>query len=170
MSSLPAIAALTLLTSACVLNADHVETELIRVCTTDVPVTLVAESPQLTVGSIAVDGIGATVDHPDARASVDSLTIATTEAGQDFSFAESMHLDFLAIDSALPVARTVDVMSTGGQSPWSGAGDSSVELVDYLTSEMLEMRLEITGPAPAQPLDILFSACLDVNGIVIDDK
>jgi hypothetical protein len=170
MSSLPAIATLALLVSGCVLNADHVETELIRVCTSDVPVTLVTESPQITAGSIAVDGIGATVDHPNARATVDSLTIATTDPARDFSFAEEMHLDFIALGSTLPVARTVDAMSTGGQSPWSSSGDSSVDLVGYLTSETLEMRLEITGPAPAQPLDILFSACLDVNGIVIDDK
>jgi hypothetical protein len=122
------------------------------------------------VGSIAVDGIGATVDHPDARATVGTLTIATTDAALDFAFAEAMHLDFIAMGSPLPEARALDALSAGGQSPWTAEGDPSVDLVDYLTSDMLEMRLELMGPAPSESLDVLFSACLDVDGITIDDK
>ncbi len=170
MSSAPTIASCMIFLSACVLSSDHDNTKLVRVCTSEVAVTLRAEGAGLMVGSIAVDGIGASVDHPNARATVGTLTIETTNPAEDFGFAEAMHLDFIALDSPLPRVRALDAPSMKGQSPWTAAGDPTVDLVDYLTSEMLEMRLELTGTAPSAPLEILFSACLDVDGIRIDDK
>jgi hypothetical protein len=160
--------ALLALSSACVIDAQHVRTELVKVCTTDVPLLLVAESPQLSVATIAVDGIGATVDHPDARASLSSLTIVLTDASRDFGFADSVSLDLISLGAGLPAARVAEGPSTG-VSPWTVSGDPAIDLVAYLTSEALEMRLEIRGESPADAPGMLFSACLDVEGIEIED-
>ena len=170
MSRHHAIAALTLLTSACVIEAEHVKTRLVQVCTEELPLVFERQSSGLSVATVEVDGIGATVDHPDARTSLRTMTIEVLSGADDFAFADSLTLDFVAPASGLPPARAAEAMSEQGASPWTVPGDSGLDLVDYLTAETLEMRLTLSGEMPAGPVVTLFGACLDVDGIVIADR
>lgn len=130
---------------------------------------LFAESAELAVATVEVDGVGATVDHPDARASLLSLSLTALAGVEDFRFADGLTLDFVAPGTGLPPAHVAQARSVGGESPWLASGDSTIDLVDYLTADLLQMRLEVSGAIPVDNFAVSFDACLKVEGIAIED-
>ncbi len=163
------IGVLAIAAGGCVIDADHVSTRLVQVCTEDVPLLFSQESADLAVASIAVEDVGATVDDPDARATLDTVVLEARTGITDFSFASALRVVVIAPDSGLPDAEIAALSPLSGESPMTAAGDGAINLVDYLTSEMLTVRVELAGAAPVSSFSALFDACLDVEGIEIED-
>lgn len=161
-----ALLPLCLLASGCVLDSSHVSTELLAVCTEDVPLLFDREGDR-SVARVVVDDVGASIDHPDARATLDTLTLEVLNGVDDLTFAQAMTLDIEAPD--LPGARVVDA-PVSGVDRLSASGDPSVDLVRYLTSDRLALSLELRGPAPASDFALMLDACLDVEGVIVEDE
>jgi len=152
----------------CVLDSSHVSTELVAVCTEDVPLVLERESDTRSTARVEVKKVGAQVDDPDAHATLDVVSLAVLNGVDDLAFAERMTLDVLAPGSGLPDARVVDAPVAGTASV-TAQGDDTIDLVDYLTADELAIRLALDGPSPGD-FAVLFDACIDVDGIVVDDE
>lgn len=155
--------------SGCVIDANHVRTTLKKVCAEDVPLQFSRESAELSAATVVVEDVGATVDDPDARASLATAVLEAITVVDDFSFVSSVGIDVIAPGSPLPDVRVAEVAALTGESPMTAPGDPSINLVDYLTSDTLQVRVELVGPAPAPSFGVLMDACLDVEGIEIED-
>lgn len=156
-----------LLLPGCVLDSSHVSTELVAVCTEDVPLLFDRASATESVARVTVEDVGASIDHPDARATLDTISLEVLNGVDDLGFAESMTLDIEAPGAGLPDARVVDAPVSGADRV-TASGDDQVDLVGYLTADELGLRLVLTGPAPGN-FALLLDACLDVEGIVVED-
>jgi hypothetical protein len=160
--------AFALLASGCVLDSSHVSTELLSVCTDDVPLLFERVAADRSAARVTVDDVGATIDHPDARATLGALSLEVLAGVDDLGFAEAMTLDVEAPGSDLPDARVVDA-PVSGVDRLSAQGDDAVDLVRYLTSERLALELELIGPAPGS-FALVLDACIEVEGIVVEDE
>lgn len=158
---------LILLLPGCVLDSSHVSTELVAVCTEDVPLLFDRDDDDRSVARVEVKKVGAQVDDPDASATLDTVSLAVLNGVDDLAFAERMELDLLAPGSDLPDARVVDAAVSGTASV-SAEGNPDVDLVDYLTADELALRLTLIGPAPGD-FALLLDACIDVDGLVVED-
>lgn len=158
---------IALVCPGCVLDSSHVSTELVAVCTEDVPLVLERESSTRSTALVEVKKVGAQVDDPDAHATLDTVSLTALNGVDDLAFAERMTLDILAPGSGLPDARVVDA-AVAGTASLDAQGDDAIDLVDYLTADELAIRLALEGPAPGD-FAVLFDACIDVDGIVVED-
>ena len=152
--------------SGCVLDSSHVSTELVAVCTEDVPLLFDRDGAERSVARVTVEDVDASIDHPDARATLAELSLEVLNGVDDLTFAEMMTLDIEASD--LPDARVVDA-PVAGVDRLSASGDASIDLVQYLTSDRLSLVLVLMGPAPAGDFALMLDACLDVEGVVVED-
>jgi hypothetical protein len=157
------------LAAGCVIDAEHVSTELVAVCTEDVPLLFEVESPETAVATVQVEDVGATIDDPDARATLDTVVLTPANGVADFAFVDAMQVDLLAPGSALPTVTIAEVTAIDARAALTAPGDSSIDLVDYLTSEVLLVRVELAGRAPASGFAAVLDACLDVDGIEIEE-
>lgn len=155
------------LCGACVIASDHVSTELHAVCTEDVPLPFQRTAGGRAVAEVAVEDVGASVDAPDAHATLAFMTLDAARGIDDFAFAESMAMDLLAPGS--DPARVAELAPVPASASVIAGGDPAVDLVDYLTSDRLTVRVALTGDAPADGFLATFSACIDVAGIVVED-
>lgn len=153
---------------ACVLASDHVSTELHAVCTEDVPLPFQRALAGRAVAEVEVEDVGASVDEPDARATLDVVTLEAGRGIDDFAFADSMAMDLLA--PGRDAARVAALEPVPAAATVSADGDRDVDLVDYLTSERLSIRIALTGEVPADGFLATLSACIDVDGIVVEDE
>lgn len=156
--------------SGCVIDSTHVRTELIKICTEDLPLGFAQENPQLAVARLPIGDVGGQVDdNPGARAELESVVFGVNGGLADFSFAESVRVELLAPSSALPDVEIAEDPEPTGETPMVALGDRSVNLVDYLVTESVEVRFEIAGSIPSPTFSTLFSACLDVEGVAVED-
>lgn len=162
------IAWLTIAATGCVLDSSHVSTRLYAVCTEDVLLPFDRVSATLSAARVTIEDVGAQIDDPDARATLDEVVLEAFTGIDDFTFAEAMTMDLVAPGAGLPDARVAETSDIGGASPLRVAGDSSVDLVGYLTAETLEVRIDLIGDAP-NDFAVMLDACLDVEGIEITD-
>jgi hypothetical protein len=162
-----ALLLLALASSGCVLDSSHVSTELIAVCTDDVPLVFERTGADESVARVEVTKVGATVDDPDARATLATVSLEVLNGVDDLSFAQAMTLDVLAPGSGLPDARVVDA-PVAGLDRVSAHGDDQIDLVEYLTSDSLTIRIALEGPSPGD-FALMLDACLDVDGLVVED-
>ncbi|HEU5060622.1 MAG TPA: hypothetical protein VFU21_29025 [Kofleriaceae bacterium] len=153
--------------SACVLASDHVSTELHAVCTEDVPLPFRRVAAGRAVAEVEVDDVGASVDAPEAHATLDVMTLEAGRGIDDFAFADSMAMDLLAPGREDARVAALDPMPPAATV--SADGDRDVDLVDYLTSDRLTVRIALTGDIPADGFLATFSACIDVEGIAVED-
>ena len=151
----------------CVLDSSHVSTELVAVCTEDVPLLFDRDDDDRSVARVEVKKVGAQVDDPDASATLDTLSLAILNGVDDLAFVERVELDLIAPGSDLPDARVVDA-PVSGTTTVSAAGDPAVDLVDYLIADELALRLALVGPSPGD-FALLLDACIDVDGLVVED-
>jgi hypothetical protein len=162
------IVVLACVASGCVIDADHVSTRLYAVCTREVPLLFTQASTGVAVASVAVEDVGAMVDDPDARASLDTLVLEARTGISDFSFASSLRATVLAPGSSLPAALVAELSPVSGESPMTAAGDRSINLVDYLSADSLAVQIELFGTAPNDTFSALLEACLEVDGVEIE--
>jgi hypothetical protein len=162
---LTAAVALALAVPACVFDAEHVETRLVEVCAADVPASFGRRSADLTVATVAIAEIGATLDDPDARAWLRAITVEAA----DLAFADRLRVELAAPGSGLADLEIAEAAVTAEGGTLTAAGDPAVDLVDHLTSGGLELRVELAGEAPAADLPATLSACLGVDGLEISD-
>lgn len=153
----------------CVIDSSHVRTTLIEICAEDLPVLFRQDSPRVASASVMVEDVGAEIDAPDARAELQSIVLESRGDIEDFSFADSVRAELIAPSSMLPNVAVAEDLSVSGESPMIAPGDRSVNLVDYLLSDMLEVRIVIEGDIERSSFNTLFSACIDVEGIAIED-
>jgi hypothetical protein len=151
-----------------VIASDHVSTELRAVCTADVPLPFQQEAPHRAVAEIDVEDVGATIESTDAHATLREVTLAAASGIDDFAFAESMEMDL--VTPGREAARVAELAPVPAGSPFVAPGDPDVDLVDYLTAERLTVRVALTGAVPDRPFAAAMSACIDVEGIVVDDE
>ena len=154
-------------TGGCVIASEHVSTELRAVCTDDVPLPFQQAAPRRAVAEIQVEDVGASIESTDAHATLREVTLAAASGIDDFAFAESMAMDLVAPER--DAARVAELAPVPAPSPLVAAGDPEIDLVDYLTAERLLVRVTITGDVPERPFAAAMSACIDVEGIVVDD-
>jgi hypothetical protein len=159
---------LLLLADACVLSSDHVSTELHAICTEDVPLPFEPVSPTRAVARVEVEDVGATIEAPDASATLDTVVLEAATGIDDIAFADAMEIDLLA--PGFPDARVAEVSPLSGESPLSASGDDRVDLVDYLTADSLEIRIAFTGQVPDRAFLAILDACIAVDGIVVEDE
>jgi len=156
------------LSSGCLISKDHVSTELLSICTEPVLMPYLEESPGLFVAEMDIEGVGRTVEA-DAYAGLATLEISPLSGVESMGFASSITIDILAPGSALPDVRIAEVLQPGPANPMRADGDLSINLAEYLTSEALSMRVEVAGDAPVNQFAAELAACLDVDGIKVDD-
>jgi hypothetical protein len=162
-----ALVLIALLSNACVIASDHVSTELHRICTEDVPLPFERTAPRRAVAEVEVEDVGATIDSTDAQATLDWVSLEAAQSIDDFAFADAMEMDLLA--PGRDDARVAELEPVPGESPMTADGDREVDLVDYLTAERLAVRIAITGDVPDPGFLVTMSACIDVEGIVVED-
>lgn len=158
---------LFLAADACVIASDHVSTELHAVCTEDVLLPFQRTAAGRAVAEVEVEDVGASVDEPEAHATLDFVTLEAGSGIDDFAFADSMAMDLLA--PGHDAARVSVLEPVPAAATVSADGDRDVDLVDYLTADRLTIRIALTGDPPADFLASL-SACIDVDGIVVEDE
>ena len=122
-----------------------------------------------SVAQVSIEDVGASIDEPGARATLDEVVLEAFAGIADFAFAKSMTMDLVAPDAGLPDARVAEVTELSGDSSLRAEGDESVNLVAYLTAETLEVRIEMLGEAPSAGFAVLLGACLEVSGIEITE-
>ena len=154
--------------NACVIASDHVSTELHAVCTEDVPLPFQRVAAGRAVAEVEVEDVGASVDEPDAHATLDVVTLEAGRGIDDFAFADSMAMDLLA--PGRDAARVAELEPVPAAATVSADGDGEVDLVAYLTSERLTIRIALTGEVPSDGFLATLSACIDVDGIVVEDE
>lgn len=153
--------------TGCVIASDHVATELRAVCTDEVPLPFQPEAPRRAVAEIEVEDVGATIESTDAHATLREVTLAAASGVDDFAFAESMTMDLMT--PGRDAARVAELAPVPTGSSFTAAGEQGVDLVDYLTAEQLEVQVTFAGDVPDRPFAAAMSACIDVEGIVVDD-
>jgi len=152
----------------CAIASDHVYTELRAVCTENVPLPFRAVAPRRAVAEIEVEDVGATIESSDAHATLRQVTLEAASAIDDFAFAESMAMDL--VTPGREDARVAELAPVPAGSSFMAAGDPSVDLVDFLTAEQLLVRVAFTGQVPERPFAATMSACIDVDGIVVEGQ
>ena len=163
-----ALLLLALAANACVLAKDHVSTELQAICTEDVPLPFERTAAGRAVAEVEVEDVGATIDEPDAHATLDEVTLEASTGIDDFAFAEAMTMDLLT--PGRDAARVAELAPVPVASPLTADGDRDVDLVDYLTADRLAIRITLTGDVPERGFLATLSACIDVDGIVVEDE
>jgi len=156
-----------LLAGACVIASDHVSTELHAICTENVPLPFESVAPDRAVARVEVEHVGATIESPDAHATLDRVTLAAATGIDDFAFADQMTMDLLS--PGFDDARVADLAPVPGASPFTVEGNREVDLVDYLVADRLEVRISLSGAVPERGFLATLSACIDVEGIVVED-
>lgn len=154
-------------TGGCVIASDHVATELRAVCTDEVPLPFQQAAPRRAVAEIEVEDVGATIESTDAHATLREVTLAAASGVDDFAFAESMTMDLMT--PGRDAARVAELAPVPAGSPVTAAGDPDIDLVAYLTADRLQVQVALTGEVPDRPFAAAMSACIDVEGIVVDD-
>ncbi len=155
--------------SGCVLASSHERTELIRICTEDVPLPFSRQRSDLAVATLPLGDVGDQVDdNPGASATLESAVFARSDAS-DFSFVDSVRVELIAGGGQLPDVAIASNEEPTGEAPMLVPGDSSINLVDYLVSDSAQVRFEITGDIEQATFLTLFSACLDVEGVSVED-
>jgi hypothetical protein len=79
----------------------------------------------------------------------------------------------MAMDLLAPgrdAARVAELEPVPAAASFTADGDGEVDLVDYLTSERLTIRVALTGEVPADGFLATLSACIAVDGIVVEDE
>lgn len=163
-----AILCIALTANACVIASDHVSTELHAICTEDVPLPFQPTAADRAVAEVEVEDVGATIESPDAHATLDVVTLEAASGIDDFAFADAMAMDLLT--PGRDAARVAELEPVPGASPMSAGGNRDVDLVDYLTAERLAVRVALTGEVPERGFLVTLSACIDVEGIVVEDE
>ena len=156
-----------LIACSCVIASDHVSTELHAICTEDVPLPFEIVAANRAVARVEVEDVGATVESDEAQATLDTVTLEAASGIDDFAFADQMSMDLLS--PGRQDARVADLAPVPGASPFTADGNRDVDLVDYLTADSLEVRISLTGAVPERDFLVTLDACIDVEGIVVED-
>jgi len=164
MRLLTLIAAFTL--TGCLVDAEHVSTKLVQICTHDIPLPFASADGGMTA-QVRLEGVGRSVDA-DASATLNTLVIEPLDGLDDLGFADTMTVTLTAPGSALPDLRIAET-PMDDQVPAVVTGDESANMADYLGSEELWLRARLAGNAPVAAFTARIQACLDVDGVEVED-
>ena len=153
--------------NGCALDVDHVSTKLLSICTDDVPLVYTPDGSAM-IAQMQLDGVGRAVD-PGAHASLDLMEIEPINGIDDFSFAESITVEISAPGSALPDLRLAEQSPLGPHVPAIVSGDPAANVAMYLDTEELWLRSRIEAVAPVPMFTVRMQACLEVEGIEVED-
>ena len=134
------------------------------ICTEDVPLPFEPTAAGRAIAEVEVEDVGASIDEPDAHATLDEVTLEASTGIDDFAFAEAMTMDLLT--PGRDAARVAELEPV----PFTADGNRDVDLVDYLTADRLSIRIVLTGDVPEGGFLATLSACIDVDGIVVEDE
>lgn len=151
----------------CVLDTDHVSTKLQRICSADVTLLFSADGDGM-VASTPLEGVGRSVDD-EAHASLDTLIIDPIDGVDDLAFTQSVTIEVVAPGSELPDLRVAESAALGTTAPAVVTGDPSANMAGYLAAEELLLRSRLLGTAPVEVFTARVQACLDVDGIEVED-
>ncbi len=152
--------------TGCVLDAEHVSTKLVQICTRDIPLLFEASDGGMTA-QVRLEGVGRSVDA-EASATLDTLVLEPIDGIDDLGFADTMTVTLTAPGSALPDLRIAET-SMDDQVPLVVTGDASANMADYLGTEELWLRARLAGGAPVAAFTARIQACLDVDGVEVED-
>jgi hypothetical protein len=162
-----ALFAIALPLAGCPIADDHAVTEITAICTHELELPFIAQGER-TVGSLDIEGREYETD-PDAYASLDEFTLEPITGTSDLSFIETLTLEL--VSDGLPTVVIAELEAPGPAVPVIGVGDPEVNLVDYLTREMSELQVTVTGQPPGGGGFLLrFQACLDTRGLRLEDR
>lgn len=154
--------------AGCVLADDHVRTELKAICTQPVPMPFERMGAATYVATMDIEGVGRTVEE-DAFAALDELELEAVSGIDSVGFADTLTMDLVVPDGALPDVRIAEVTEPAPVNPLTAVGDRTINLVDYLTrDETILMRVEVLGDAGVDQFAASLSACLEVRGVDVE--
>lgn len=157
------------LTGGCVIDAEHVSTRVVSVCTDDVPIVFVPQSATRSASGVRVDDVDVSVEDPDARITLGDILLTADQGIEDFSFAESLQVVVVAPQEDLPDAAVIAAVVTGEASV-EASGDPSVNLLEYLSDDSMWFRIELAGAPPDHEFGVTLGACLDLDGFEVEGE